>query len=52
MTGYDYTMNLIIQSECYRELLASQTVVRGVEGDAPEAEWVDGKMYEQVSWFG
>ena len=46
MTGYDYTMNLIVQSEYYRELLGSQAAVGDVESDAPEPERTDEKVYE------
>ncbi len=45
-TGTNEVMNLIIQSEYYRELLASQAAVRDVESDAPEADRVGEKVYE------
>ena len=39
-------MDLIIQHEYYRELLASQAAVRDVESDAPESDRADEKVYE------
>ncbi|MBN1135975.1 MAG: acyl-CoA/acyl-ACP dehydrogenase [Anaerolineae bacterium] len=45
-TGTNEVMDLIIQHEYYRELLASQAAVRDVESDAPEAERADEKVYE------
>jgi acyl-CoA dehydrogenase len=45
-TGTNEVMDLIIQHEYYRELLASQAAVRDVEVDAAEAERVEEKVYE------
>jgi acyl-CoA dehydrogenase len=45
-TGTNEVMDLIIQHEYYRELLASQAAVRDVESDAPEADRADEKIYE------
>ena len=45
-TGTNEVMNLIVQSEYYRELLGSQVVVRDVEEDAAEAGLTDEKVYE------
>ena len=39
-------MNLIIQHEYYRELLARQANTRDLEADAPEAEQTGEKVYE------
>jgi len=40
------SIDLIIQHEYYRELLASQAAVRDVESDAPEADRDEEKVYE------
>ena len=45
-TGTNEVMNLIIQHEYYRELLAAQGTVRDVEDDAPEAGRGEEKVYE------
>jgi acyl-CoA dehydrogenase len=45
-TGTNEVMDLIIQHEYYRELLASQAAVRDVESDAPEADRDEEKVYE------
>ena len=45
-TGTNEVMDLIIQHEYYRELLPGRPGVRDAEGDAPEAEKVDEKVYE------
>ncbi len=45
-TGTNEVMNLIIQHEYYRELLAGQAAVRDVESDAPEADRDEEKVYE------
>jgi hypothetical protein len=39
-------MDLIIQSEYFRELLGKTSAVRDVEADAAEAEWGEEKVYE------
>ena len=39
-------MDLIIQHEYYRELLAAQGATRDVEGDAAEAERGEEKVFE------
>jgi len=45
-TGTNEVMNLIIQHEYYRDLLARRDESRDVEGDALEAEEVEEKVYE------
>jgi alkylation response protein AidB-like acyl-CoA dehydrogenase len=45
-TGTNEVMDLIIQHEYYREVLPPRPEVRDAEGDAPEAEQVDEKVYE------
>ena len=45
-TGTNEVMDLIIQHEYYKELLAGRSGVRDLEPDAPEAEQVDEKVYE------
>ena len=45
-TGTNEIMNLIIQHEYYRELLARTAPVRDVEADAPEATRTEEKVYE------
>lgn len=45
-TGTNEIMDLIIQHEYYREVLAPRPPVRDVETDAPEAERVEEKVYE------
>ena len=45
-TGTNEVMDLIIQHEYYKELLARRPGVRDLEPDAPEAEQVDEKVYE------
>ena len=45
-TGTNEVMDLIIQHEYYRELLAGQAAVRDVESDAPEADRDEEKVYE------
>ncbi|MEW6233511.1 MAG: acyl-CoA dehydrogenase family protein [Chloroflexota bacterium] len=45
-TGTNEVMDLLIQHEYYRELLAPQPVGRDVEADAPQAERVEEKVYE------
>jgi len=45
-TGTNEVMNLIVQSEYYRELLGSHVVARDVEEDAPEADHNEEKVYE------
>ena len=45
-TGTNEVMDLIIQHEYYREVLPPRPEVRDAEGDAPEAEKVDEKVYE------
>ncbi len=45
-TGTNEIMNLIIQHEYYKEVLAEQDKVRNVEMDAPEADAKDEKIYE------
>ncbi len=45
-TGTNEIMDLIIQSEYYRELLGRASAVRDVEGDAAEAERGEEKVYE------
>ncbi len=45
-TGTNEVMNLIIQHEYYRDLLARGDEGRDVEGDAEEAEEVEEKVYE------
>lgn len=45
-TGTNEIMDLIIQHEYYREVLAPRPEVRDVEADAPEAEQVEEKVYE------
>jgi hypothetical protein len=39
-------MNLVIQHEYYKELLAAQPCVRDVEADAPNADVEGEKVYE------
>ena len=45
-TGTNEIMNLVIQHEYYRELLASAPSARDVESDAPNAEAEGEKIYE------
>ena len=45
-TGTNEIMDLIIQSEYYKELLANLGAVRDVEADAEEAEREEEKVYE------
>ena len=45
-TGTNEVMNLIIQHEYYRDLLARRDESRDVEGDALEAEEMEEKVYE------
>ncbi|HEY76978.1 MAG TPA: acyl-CoA/acyl-ACP dehydrogenase [Thermoflexia bacterium] len=45
-TGTNEIMNLIIQHEYYKEVLAPRPEVRDPEADAPEAERVEEKVYE------
>ncbi len=45
-TGTNEIMDLIIQHEYYRELLARPDDVRNVEADAPDADAPDEKVYE------
>jgi alkylation response protein AidB-like acyl-CoA dehydrogenase len=45
-TGTSEVMNLIIQHEFYRELLARGEEVRDVEADALSAEEEEEKVYE------
>jgi acyl-CoA dehydrogenase len=45
-TGTNEVMDLIIQHEYYKELLAGRPEVRDAEPDAPEAEKVEEKVYE------
>jgi len=45
-TGTNEVMNLIIQSEYYRELLGKPSAARDVEADAEEAERDEEKVYE------
>ena len=45
-TGTNEIMNLIIQHEYYRELLARHATMRDLEADAPEADQTGEKVYE------
>jgi len=45
-TGTNEIMNLVIQHEYYRELLATAPTARDVEADAPNAEAEGEKVYE------
>jgi acyl-CoA dehydrogenase len=45
-TGTNEIMDLIIQSEYYRELLGRASAARDVEGDAAEADRDEEKVYE------
>ena len=45
-TGTNEVMSLIIEHEYYRELLGAEDRARDVEGDAPEAERDEEKVYE------
>jgi alkylation response protein AidB-like acyl-CoA dehydrogenase len=45
-TGTNEIMNLVIQHEYYKELLAAQPCVRDVEADAPNADVEGEKVYE------
>ena len=45
-TGTNEIMNLVIQHEYYRELLAAAPTARDVEADAPNAEAEGEKVYE------
>jgi hypothetical protein len=45
-TGTNEIMNLVIQHEYYKELLAAQPCVRDVEADAPNADAEAEKVYE------
>jgi hypothetical protein len=45
-TGTNEVMDLIIQHEYYREVLAAPPQARDIEGDALEAERADEKVYE------
>ncbi len=44
-TGTNEVMDLIIQHEYYRELLATKSQVRETEADAPEAQRTEEKVY-------
>lgn len=43
--GTNEVMDLIIQHEYYRELLATKSQVRETEADAPEAQRTEEKVY-------
>jgi acyl-CoA dehydrogenase len=45
-TGTNEVMDLIIQHEYYKQVLAERATMRDVESDAPEAERVEEKVYE------
>jgi len=45
-TGTNEVMDLIIQHEYYKEVLAGRPGTRDAELDAPEAEQIDEKVYE------
>nr|BAL58214.1 acyl-CoA dehydrogenase domain protein [uncultured prokaryote] len=45
-TGTNEIMNLIIQHEYYKEILSSPPRYRDIEGDAPDADKVEEKVYE------
>jgi alkylation response protein AidB-like acyl-CoA dehydrogenase len=45
-TGTNEVMDLIIQHEYYREILASRFQTRDTESDAQEAERTEEKVYE------
>jgi len=45
-TGTNEIMNLIVQHEYYKEVLAARPDTRDVEADAPEADAVEEKVYE------
>jgi len=45
-TGTSEVMDLIIQHEYYREILASRARARDTEADAQEAERIEEKVYE------
>jgi alkylation response protein AidB-like acyl-CoA dehydrogenase len=45
-TGTNEVMDLIIQHEYYREVLAERADLRDLESDAPEADRVEEKVYE------
>ena len=45
-TGTNEVMDLIIQHEYYRELLATRSQVRDTEADASEAHRTEEKVYE------
>ncbi len=45
-TGTSEVMDLIIQHEYYKEVLPSRPDVRDLEGDAPEADREEEKVYE------
>jgi acyl-CoA dehydrogenase len=45
-TGTNEVMDLIICHEYYRELLSGPSAARDVEGDAPEADRAEEKVYE------
>lgn len=45
-TGTNEIMNLIIQSEYYKEFLANEDIGRDIENDAKEAERIEEKVYE------
>lgn len=45
-TGTNEIMNLIIQHEYFKEILSSPVISRDIEGDAPDADKVEEKVYE------
>ncbi len=45
-TGTNEVMDLIIQHEYYKQVLAGPATTRNVESDAPQAEQVEEKVYE------
>jgi acyl-CoA dehydrogenase len=45
-TGTNEVMDLIIQHEYYKEVLAERAAVRDLESDAPEADQSEEKVYE------
>ncbi len=44
-TGTTEVMDLIIQHECFEQLLDDGGAARDVEGDAPEAQQIEEKVY-------
>lgn len=44
--GSNEVMNLIIQHEYYKEVLARKDEARDVEADAPDADKAEEKVYE------